>query len=233
MSSIRLDKYLSVAAAVSRSDAKTLIRKGNVTINGDIIKSIDYKVSDDDTVSLFGKKIKYKEFVYLVMNKPAGVLSASNDKRVKTVIDLVADEYKHYCLFPVGRLDKDTTGLLLITNDGDFAHRIISPKSNINKKYYVALDGNVSEEHIEMFKNGITLADGTECYPATLEKFGDCEAFITIREGKYHQVKRMFGVVDLGVNKLKRVSIGGLTLPENLNEGESRELTDEELSLLV
>ena len=232
MSSIRLDKYISVAAAVSRNDAKTLIGKGNVSVNDMVVKSIDFKVSDSDMVCVTGKKVCYKEFVYLVMNKPAGVLSASSDKRVKTVIDLVPEEYRHYTLFPVGRLDKDTTGLLLITNDGDFAHKVISPKSNIDKKYHVVLDGQVTDEHIDSFARGVVLADGTECYPAKLEKSGDFEAYITIREGKYHQVKRMFGVVGLGVNKLRRLSVGDLLLPKDLGEGECRELTREELLLL-
>ncbi|MBO7217245.1 MAG: rRNA pseudouridine synthase [Clostridia bacterium] len=233
MSSVRLDKYISVAAAVSRSDAKSFIRKGQISVNGQTVKSVDFKVLDNDVVKLLGDEVKYKEFVYLVMNKPSGILSASSDKRAKTVVDIVPEQYRHYSLFPVGRLDKDTTGLLLITNDGEFAHRIISPKSGIDKLYYVVLDGEVTEEHIRKFADGVTLADGTECLPATLERLSATEAEITIREGKYHQVKRMFGVIGLGVNKLKRISIGKLRLPDDLSEGDCRELTHEELSLLL
>ncbi len=232
MEIIRIDKYISVACGISRNDAKALIRKGTVSVNGSPVKKSDEKVSNSDTVFVNGEQVVYKRYVYLVMNKPMGVLSASTDKRAKTVIDLVPEQYRHYDLFPVGRLDKDTTGLLLITNDGDFAHRIISPKSNTDKLYHVVLDGRVTEEHIFAFANGVILADKTECMPAKLRALEGFQALVTIREGKYHQVKRMFGTVGLGVNKLKRLSIGGLSLPEDLSEGECRELRVDEMSKL-
>ena len=163
------------------------------------------------------------------MNKPAGILSASNDKRAKTVVDIVPEHLKREGLFPVGRLDKDTTGFLIVTNDGDFGHKIISPKSNIEKVYLAELDGDVTDEMIAAFEKGVVLADGTQCMSAKLEKAGDCTALITIREGKYHQVKRMFGTVGLGVNKLHRKSIGGLSLPEGLEPGCCMELSFDDL----
>ena len=233
MESVRLDKYLSVALAVSRTDAKTLLKQKCVAINGSVVTKADVKVTEDDAVTVRGKSVTYKKNIYLVMNKPKGVLSASSDKRAKTVIDIVPECYKHYELFTVGRLDKDTTGLLLITNDGDFAHRVISPKSNIDKLYHVILDGRVTDEHIALFNKGVTLADGTCCLPAALSITGECEALIKIREGKYHQVKRMFGVVGLGVNGLSRLSIGNFRLPADLQEGECRELTEEELHKIL
>lgn len=233
MEIIRIDKYLSVACGVSRTDAKLMLRRGLVSVNGTAVKKSDLKIKDTDSVSVSGQAVVYKKYVYLIMNKPTGVLSASTDKRAKTVIDLVPQKYRHYDLSPVGRLDKDTTGMLLITNDGDFAHRIISPKSNIDKLYRVSLDGKIKTTDIETFARGVILADGTECLPAVLSPLGDgTRALITIREGKYHQVKRMFGTVGLGVNALTRLSIGKLSLPEDLAEGGCRELTDEELSLL-
>lgn len=232
MEKIRIDKYVSVACGISRNDAKTLLRKGSVFVNGNCIKRSEEKISEDDKVAVNGQPVFYKKYVYLLMNKPKGVLSASIDKKVKTVIDLVPEEYRHYDIFPVGRLDKDTTGLLLITNDGEFAHRIISPKSNMDKLYHVVLDGTVTDEHVAAFGKGIILADKTQCMPAELRAVGENEALITIREGKYHQVKRMFGTVGLGVNELKRLSIGGLQLPEDLKAGDCRELTEGEFSKL-
>ena len=229
MESVRLDKYLSVALAVSRTDAKTLLKQKCVAVNGSVVTKADVKVAEADSVTVRGKNVTYKKNIYLVMNKPKGVLSASSDKRAKTVIDIVPECFRHYELFTVGRLDKDTTGLLLITNDGDFAHRVISPKSNIDKLYHVILDGNVTEEQIALFEKGVTLADGTQCLPAALSVLGEREALIKIREGKYHQVKRMFGVIGLGVDGLRRVSIGDFRLPDDLQEGECRELTAEEL----
>ena len=163
------------------------------------------------------------------MNKPMGVLSASNDKSRKTVVDLVPQEIKRQDLFPVGRLDKDTTGLLIITDDGVFAHNCISPKKAIEKGYIATLDGNIDNEMIEKFKLGVLLADGTRCKPAKLEYISDNVARIIITEGKYHQIKRMFGTVGLGVNALHRESIGGLHLPDNLTEGECIEMTKPQL----
>ena len=166
------------------------------------------------------------------MNKPSGILSASSDKRARTVLDILPEQLKRNGLSPVGRLDKDTTGLLIITDDGDFLHRVISPKSNIEKCYYAELDGEVNDDIIKSFASGITLANGEECKPAFLEKAGELGAYVTISEGKYHQIKRMFGTVGIGVNRLHRIRIGKLVLPEDLQTGDSRELTEAELALV-
>ena len=168
-----------------------------------------------------------------MLNKPAGILSASNDKNRKTVVDLAPEEYKHYNLFPVGRLDKDTTGLLILTNDGDFAHKVISPKSNIEKSYIAVVDGSVTPDMITAFASGVVLSDGTVCKPAILEKITDTSARVIITEGKYHQIKRMFGVVGLGVNALHRERIGELQLPDNLLPGNIYELNVNELRLIL
>ncbi len=233
MKVIRLDKYVSVACGISRNDAKDKIRKGLVMVNSSVVKAIDKKVSEDDLIEVDGSSVSYKEFVYLILNKPSGIISASNDKRAKTVIDLVPKKFKHYDLFPVGRLDKDTTGLLLITNDGDFAHKVISPKSNIEKLYRVTLDDVLKDEHVKAFTNGIILADKTKCLPANLKIIGEREALVIIMEGKYHQIKRMFGTLNLGVVTLRRLSIGKLTLPDDLKEGDCRELSASELSKIM
>jgi len=185
--------------------------------------------TDTDIVCFDGKQISFSAKVYLMMNKPKSVLCASTDKRAKTVIDIIPSPLKRKGLFCVGRLDKDTTGLLLITDDGDFSHKIISPKSMIPKKYEVQLDGIITEQMITIFKEGVVLADGTKCLPATLNVVSDNIAHVVIFEGKYHQIKRMFGVVGLGVVSLKRLSIGGLELDQTLKEGEIKKLSNSEL----
>lgn len=225
MEKIRLDKYIASQLNISRKDAISLIKKGLISVNGDVIRDRSMIFDADiDNVQYNGQAIEYKKYIYILMNKPSGVLSASNDKRQKTVIDLVPDSLRRPGIFPVGRLDKDTTGLLILTDDGDFAHKVISPKSNISKCYIADLDGEITDEMIELFANGITLADGYECRPAVLERAGEKRAKITITEGKYHQIKRMFGVVNLGVNSLHRESIGTLILPKELDFGECVEI---------
>ena len=230
----RLDKIISGGGGISRSDARKLILKGKASVNGETVKDIAFKVDPNkDEICLFGEPVNYKKYLYLIMNKPKGVLTATEDKNKQTVIDLIPDELRRRDLFPVGRLDKDTTGLLIITNNGDFAHKLLSPNQKIPKKYLVTLDGEVGEDLILKFKNGLTLVDGTELSPATLEILTDKHtALVTIIEGKYHQIKRMFGLFNLGVNELKRVSFAGLELPETLLEGEIRELTVNELECI-
>ena len=231
---MRLDKFLSDNTLFSRSEIKNLIKKGSVSVNGHMINSAEFKVvPETDNISLNGECVIYKKFVYLMLNKPAGILSASNDKNRKTVVDLAPEEYKHYNLFPVGRLDKDTTGLLILTNDGDFAHKVISPKSNIEKSYIAVVDGSVTPDMITAFASGVVLSDGTVCKPAILEKITDTSARVIITEGKYHQIKRMFGVVGLGVNALHRERIGELQLPDNLLPGNIYELNVNELRLIL
>lgn len=228
MALIRIDKYLSVAMGISRTDAKALLRSGVITVDGNKCSKADTKVDEYACVKSGNEILVYKKHIYIIMNKPEGILSASTDKRVKTVIDILPAALKRDGLFPVGRLDKNTTGLLIITDDGDFGHKVMSPKTHTEKCYFAQLDGELKEEYKEIFESGITLADGEICMPAQLRINTPTSAYVTVKEGKYHQIKRMFGVVGLGVNKLHRVSIGKLTLPAELSPGEARELKLEE-----
>lgn len=226
----RLDKFISNQLIISRSTVRTAIHQGQAVVNGTVVKDAAFLIDvQTDKIFYKGEKIGYKEYVYILMNKPKGVLSASNDKSRQTVVDLVPDYLKRQSLFPVGRLDKDTTGLLLITDDGVFAHNCISPKKDVSKSYIVGLDGDVTQEMITEFKDGVVLVDGTVCKSAVLERISQNLARVTITEGKYHQIKRMFGTVGLGVDTLHRESIGSLTLPQGLGEGECIEMTKIEL----
>lgn len=230
----RLDKIIASQLNISRSDTKSDIRKGFVTVDGITVRDPSALFCPDKvSISHRGQAVKFKEHIYVVLNKPKGVLSASNDKKRKTVVDLVPDCLYRSGLAPVGRLDKDTTGLLIITDDGQFAHKVISPKSDISKVYEVLLDADIPVSAVEEFSRGVALSDGTRCLPAKLEILESRLARVEIKEGKYHQIKRMFGVVGLGVVELKRLSIGGFNLPKELNEGECRELTSEELSQII
>lgn len=222
----RLDKFISNQLILSRSIVRTGIHRGLAVVNGTVVRDIAFSVdAENDQIVYNGETIGYKEYVYILMNKPRGVLSAATDKSRKTVVDLVPEEIKRQDLFPVGRLDKDTTGLLIITDDGVFAHNCISPKKAITKSYIATLDGNIDDDIVQLFKTGVVLADGTKCKPATLECVSENIVRIIITEGKYHQIKRMFGTVGLGVDALHRESIGGLRLPDDLSEGECIEMT--------
>lgn len=232
MAKERFDKIISNQLNISRKDAKTEIRRGKGVVDGKVLKDPSALINPESEIVFCGEKLEYKKYIYILMNKPKGVLSASNDKKRRTVIDLVPSEWRRSGLFPVGRLDKDTTGLLIITDDGDFAHRAIAPNKNVEKTYEVTLDGAVTKQMEQQFLQGVVLADGTVCKSARLCALAENKASVTISEGKYHQIKRMFGVVGLGVNELKRVSIGGLVLPENLECGNSRLLGVEEISLI-
>ena len=229
MADIRIDKYLSVALGVSRNEAKALLKSGKITADGTAVLKPEIKIPETAVVKNGETVLCYKKHIYILMNKPEGILSASTDKRVKTVVDILPQNLKRTGLFPVGRLDKNTTGLLIITDDGDFGHKVTSPKSLIEKRYLAELDGKLKEEHIRLFKEGITLADGEECMSAGLEILCDNKAVVSIKEGKYHQIKRMFGVVGLGVNRLERLSIGKLTLPKNLEKGSAIELNEAQI----
>ena len=225
----RLDKIISSQFNISRSEAKTCIRRGQVLVGGTVAKDYGMLVMPETEQIIFnGERLNYKKNIYIIMNKPRGIVSASTDKRRKTVVDILPEELKRSGLFPAGRLDRDTTGLLIITDDGDFAHRIISPKKKIKKTYIVWLDEDITPDICRKFSEGVTLSDGTLCAPAKLTRIDKNVAEITITEGKYHQIKRMFGTVGIGVNELHRKSVGGLTLPENITEGSSRELTEME-----
>lgn len=226
----RFDKIIATQFNISRKDARIAIRRGKATLDGKVLRDFGALVSVDSDITFNGQSLNYKKFVYILMNKPKGVLSASSDKNKQTVVDLVPENLKRNGLFPVGRLDKDTTGFLIITDDGEFAHKAISPKYEVYKSYLVTLDGKLTEDMVKAFKEGIVLADGTACRKAELQIIGDNLARVKICEGKYHQIKRMFGVVGLGVNELKREAVGGLSLPENLAEGECVELSLEEIT---
>ena len=228
----RFDKIIANQFNVSRKDARIAIKRGKGMVDGKVVRDFGALVDTESQITFCGQALEYKKYIYILMNKPKGVLSASNDKSRKTVVDLVPPEFKRQGLFPVGRLDKDTTGLLIITDDGDFAHRAIAPNKNVFKTYEVTLDGEVTEDMIPKFSDGIVLADGTVCKSALLKPMGENRAEVKISEGKYHQIKRMFGTVGLGVNELKRRAIGGLELPANLAEGDCVLLTEQEIGLI-
>ena len=233
----RIDKILSFALKISRTDVKKLMKKQSVTVNGIQVKSGDMKVNPDtDVIKLNGSPVVYQKYIYIMMNKPEGVISASNDKSQETVVDLVPEELRRDGLFPAGRLDADTTGFVLITDDGDFAHRILSPKNHVEKTYHARLAQRLADGDIEKFLTGIELKDGTLCLEAQLSVIEDSDtplAEVIIHEGKYHQVKRMFAALGNRVTGLRRVKIGSLALDEGLGEGECREITKEELRLIT
>ncbi len=225
----RLDKIISTQTNYSRKEIKQLARKGEIRVNSIICKASDMKIDPcSDVIAVCGEKIDYQEYVYYMMNKPKGVLSASNDKNAMTVVDILPDDLKRKNLFPAGRLDKDTTGLLIITDDGDFAHRMLSPNKNVYKHYIATLEKPISDTTKEKFENGIVLADGTVCQKAFFDKISENVALVKICEGKFHQVKKMFLACENTVVELKRVQIGELKLDENLNKGQARVLTEDE-----
>lgn len=232
---MRLDKYLADMGVGTRQEVKKQIRQGRVSVNGSVVKAADLKIDKDrDIVSADGNVITYTDFEYYMLNKPGGVVSATEDAHDRTVVDLIMDK-KRKDLFPVGRLDKDTEGFLLITNDGALAHRLLAPKKHVDKVYYARVRGRVTEEDIECFRSGVNIGTA-ECeewtLPGTLQilKSSDIsEIRLTICEGKYHQVKRMFQAVQKEVIYLKRESMGPLTLDPELKPGEYRPLTKEEI----
>lgn len=233
---MRIDKVLSNIGYGSRTEVNISCKRGLVVVNGDVVKKSSTQVDPENDEILFdGEKINYREFIYLIMNKPAGCISATTDKWDQTVIDLLDMEHIAFDPFPVGRLDKDTEGLLVITNDGKLSHRLLSPKKHVPKTYFAKINGVVTNEDIEAFKEGVVLDDGYKTLPGELEilKSDDIsEINLTIHEGKFHQVKRMFESVDKEVAYLKRIRMGKLELDESLELGEFRELTKEELELL-
>lgn len=227
---MRLDKYISACGAASRSEVKRLIRAGAVSVNGKTAKAADMKIDENsDTVCVSGKELRYRKYVYLMLNKPQGYISATEDKHYKVVTELVPEEYSHFNVFPVGRLDIDTEGLLILTNDGQLDHEITSPKKNVYKRYFAVLDSPAQPEDIEAFAAGMEFSDFT-AKSAYLEITDNpCEVYIEIAEGKFHQVKRMCARVGKNVVFLKRVSIGSLMLDEELAVGEVREMNREEV----
>lgn len=233
MPKMRLDKYIADASALSRKEALKAIKSGRVTINEKVITDASYKLDTEMApVCLFGKPLIYKENYYIMMNKPRGYLSVTEDKRDKTVMELLSKDLPLNKLFPAGRLDKDTEGFLFITTDGQLAHRITGPKNHVPKKYYVTLDKPVPEALIDIFRDGVTLENDEKCKSAELEIISEKDCYLTLTEGKFHQVKRMFAVYGLTVVYLKRVMIGGLYLDESLKLGEYRELNSDEVDKL-
>lgn len=229
----RLDKRLAATGRWSRKEAKDLIRAGRVSVGGTVCRSPEEKVAPDTPVAVDGTTIGAGGPVYLMLHKPAGVVSATEDGRDRTVLDLLPPQYREMGLFPVGRLDKDTEGLLLITNDGPLAHRLLSPRHHVDKVYYLEVDGILDQEDVEAVSQGILLRDGYQCLPGKLELLsGNTAAYITIREGKYHQIKRMMAARGKPVTYLKRIKFGALTLDEQLDKGGWRALTDREIHSL-
>ena len=232
---LRLDKYLADAGVGTRSQVKQMIRKGQISINGEPVKKPDQKVDGEkDKIEVMGKEIRYQKYRYLLLHKPSGYVSATEDKKEQTVLSLLPEELRKD-LFPVGRLDKDTEGLLLLTNDGALAHRLLSPKKHVNKTYYALVQGRVTDEDQAAFLQGVDIGDEKDTLPAQLEILEAAEEsriLLTIQEGRFHQVKRMFEARGKKVVYLKRISMGPLALEEGLKPGDYRELTEEEQEAL-
>ena len=231
---MRLDKYLNDITALGRKMLRQKVKNGCVKVNDVVVLQPDYSVDpDNDHVSLDGTLLSYHKYVYYMMNKPSGILTATEDSRQPTVLDLLPDDIKKYQLFPVGRLDKDTTGLLFLTNDGQFAHTLISPKNDIEKTYEVYYEGLLNANAVSLFQQGVSLSDGYICKPATLSLLRPGFCTVTVTEGKYHQVKRMISAAGGSVIHLNRIQIGAILLDETLNPGDIRPLSDKELCILM
>jgi 16S rRNA pseudouridine516 synthase len=232
----RLDKVLSNSGYGTRKEMKNLLKDGAIKVNGDVIRDGSVHVDPEtSSIEISGEPLNYRKYVYLMMNKPAGVISATEDNKLRTVLDIIPDNYRCFGLFPAGRLDIDTEGLLVLTNDGQLAHEILSPKKHVPKKYFAIVQGRVTEDDTEAFKKGVTLDDGYLTMPAELEilKFGTIsEIELVLHEGKFHQVKRMFEAVGKKVIFLKRIEMGGLKLDTGLQSGECRELSPVEVEML-
>ena len=227
----RLDAVLSACSVGSRSEVMALIRKGKVSVNGTVVRDVSFAVTDSDEVRVNGIVTDTSEFVYLMLNKPCGFVSTT-DADEENVLSFVPSELFRKGMFPVGRLDKDTSGLIFLTNDGAFSHMLTSPSRHVEKEYIATLERPLDDICFEFFAEGMTLKDGFTTRPAKLERLGEKKARVVISEGKYHQVRRMFACCGNRVETLKRVRIGGVELDPTLEEGEVRKLTDEELDLL-
>lgn len=230
---MRLDKFLCDANIGTRSQVKTLLKQKTVTVNGTLVTSPEAKVDEKKDIICFrGNRVGYQKYYYYMMNKPQGVVSATQDNIDKTVIDLLKAEDKRNDLFPVGRLDKDTTGFLLISNDGDLSHRLLSPKKHVDKTYEVGIEHALSSEEIKALEEGVDIGEKNRTLPAKVEVLEENTILLTIREGKFHQVKRMLLAVNNQVITLKRITFGGLALDTALAPGEYRELTESEINTL-
>lgn len=234
---MRLDKYLANMGMGTRTEVKKILKSGKITVDGAIVTAPECRIEPEmNEIKMNGRVLTYQKHIYLMLNKPSGVISATEDKNKKTVIDLLEGEYKNRVIFPVGRLDKDTVGLVILTNDGQFAHNTLSPNKHIEKTYYSVVTGDLKYGIINTFNEGVVLEDGYRCKPANLEIINRdeerAEVLVTISEGKYHQIKRMFKSVGCRVVYLKRVKFGEITLDESLKEGEYRELDDKEMQYI-
>lgn len=226
---MRLDKFLCDTAGFTRTEAKNAVKKGQIAVNGQVQKTADFKVKETtDTVTFQGKPLSYAAFHYYMLHKPAGVITATEDKKESTVMDILREE-KVKNLFPVGRLDKDTEGLLLITDDGELAHNLLSPKKHVDKEYLVKVRDSISEEDCRKLSEGVDIGDEKPTAPAKVERVAEKEILLTIREGRFHQVKRMLQAVGNEVLYLKRLSMGSLRLPKDLEKGAYRPLSEEEI----
>ena len=234
---IRLDKLLSHMGFGTRSEVKKMIRQKRVAVDGKITNAINTQVvAEGQKVTLDGIDVGYKEFFYFILNKPYGVISATTDNLHETVIDLLDTIDRNKEVFPVGRLDIDTEGLLLLTNDGKLSHELLSPKKNVPKTYFARVDGKITQDDVQAFKEGLTLSDGYVCLPAELNIISageTSEIELTIREGKFHQVKRMVEAIGKKVTYLQRIKMGNLELPKDIELGDYREITQEEMDLLI
>lgn len=226
---MRLDKFLCDTAGLTRTEAKNAVKKGQIAVNGQVQKAADFKVKETtDTVTFQGRPLSYAAFHYYILHKPAGVITATEDKKESTVMDILKEE-KVKNLFPVGRLDKDTEGLLLITDDGELAHNLLSPKKHVDKEYLVKVRDSISEEDCRKLSEGVDIGDEKPTAPAKVERVAEKEILLTIREGRFHQVKRMLQAVGNEVVYLKRLSMGSLRLPKDLEKGAYRPLSEEEI----
>jgi len=226
---MRLDKFLCDTAGFTRTEAKNAVKKGQIAVNGQVQKAADFKVKENtDTVTFQGRPLSYAAFHYYILHKPAGVITATEDKKESTVMDILREE-KVKNLFPVGRLDKDTEGLLLITDDGELAHNLLSPKKHVDKEYLVKVRDSISEDDCRKLSEGVDIGDEKPTAPAKVERVAEKEILLTIREGRFHQVKRMLQAVGNEVLYLKRLSMGSLRLPKDLEKGAYRPLSEEEI----
>lgn len=228
---MRLDKFVSDGAAMTRSESRKAIKNGRVSVENKIVKDIAFQIAENCNVLLDGKKISYSEFIYIMLNKPQGYVSATEDKRQKTVLDILDPSYRRYQLFPVGRLDIDTEGFLLLTNDGELAHNMLSPNKNVGKTYFLSLEKPITDEEIKALETGVDIG---ECVtkPAKAERISENEINLTITEGKFHQIKRMAKAVGNEVVYLKRLSYGSFYLDKALRTGDYRALTEKETKYL-